>query len=70
MVNKLSAGNILFEQQGPGKGAHVVLAVKGLPVVGQREHDFDAILRRLVQHKVQAPEGSLVVQPCSRDPAA
>ena len=46
-------------------GAHIVLAVECLPVVGQREHDLHTILRSLIQHKVQAPEGCLVVDACS-----
>ena len=39
----------------------LVSAAGGLPVVGQRQHQSDAALPRLVQQVVQAPEGSLVV---------
>ena len=50
--------------QGKAEEAHIVLAVESLPVVGQREHDLHAILGGLVQHKVQPPEGCLIVQSC------
>lgn len=48
--------------------AHIVLAVKCLPVVCEGEHDPHAKLRGLVQHKVQTPERCLVVEPCTESP--
>lgn len=48
-----------------GVRAHIVLAVKGLPIICQCEHDLHAILGSLVQYKVQPPERCFIVQSCT-----